>query len=498
MLATLARRPVVVFAKSPPRYAVLRSVSRCFVLDHEQLLYRRHLELGRCPGAGLPQNAVGGGLSGTTLCRYVKRKSSLKAQRKDISYFTLLSDTVTFSYAIDSLNTVSSFITEMFKFEVPSLTVGTLDTLMSLSDELHKTDALIEGIVRKIEKTAADLQERRAVDLSVGGIPSHRYIQQFAWDSAKYPNRRPLKELVAVITGGAVAIEEELKQLTQSFVDKSAALQEVTRRKQGNLLGADLNDVLTEEIMSNVKIVNTEYLRTVFIAIPKSMKENFEDGVYKLGNDLVGYGGPDWQQDPTKLGEPVSFGSHVDRHKVRGSPVVPGSLQLVHSDDDSLLYALTILKGQYEAGYYENDEFQPGTKIDFSEEFAQACREKRYMLREFSWDPSQASKSSMALEQLRVEVDGMKSALMRWCKNHFGDAFVAWMHVKVIRVFVESVLRYGLPVDFTAVLYKVHQGKEQELTNALDKQLAHTDQKDMDVDDMDDEYHDFVLLKFEP
>ena len=28
----------------------------------------------------------------------------------------------------------------------------------------------------------------------------------------------------------------------------------------------------------------------------------------------------------------------------------------------------------------------------------------------------------------------------------------AWMHVKVIRTFVEAVLRYGLPVDYTTVI----------------------------------------------
>ena len=156
---------------------------------------------------------------------------------------------------------------EMFKFEVPSLTVGTLDTLMTLSDELGKTDSIVEGIVRKIEKTAGELAERSSVDLSVGGVPATRYIQQFAWDSAKYPSRRPLKELVTLIAGGAAAVEEELKQLTQSFGDKQIALQEASRRKAGNLLAVDLNDVLTEEIMSKVKTVDTEYLKTVFIAI---------------------------------------------------------------------------------------------------------------------------------------------------------------------------------------------------------------------------------------
>lgn len=390
------------------------------------------------------------------------------------------------------------YAAEMFKFEVPALSVGTLDTLMNLSDEMGKTDQIVEGIVRKIERTAEELSDRKGgIEMSVGGVPATRYIQQFAWDSAKFPSRRPLKELVQLITGGAVAIEEELKQLSQSYADKTAALQEASRRKQGNLISADLNDVLTADIMRKVKILDTEYLKTVFVAVPMGMKEVFEKNVDKLASDLVGYGGPDWTRDSTKLGEPVSFGSHVDRHKVRGSPVVPGSLKKVHSDDDSILYAVTILKGMYQAGHYENNEFQPGTQIDFEEEFNKACKEKRFFVREFTWDPEQASKASMQLEQLKVEVDGMKSALLRWCKNHYGDAFVAWMHIKVIRVFVESVLRYGLPVDFTAVLYKVGKGKESDLISSLDKQLGSSSQDD-EPEEGEEEFHDFVMVKFDP
>jgi V-type H+-transporting ATPase subunit C len=385
---------------------------------------------------------------------------------------------------------------EMFKFEVPSLTVGTLDTLMTLSDDLVKTDGIVESTVRKIERTTAELFNQKSSELTVGGVPAQRYIQQFAWDSAKYPNRRPLKELVAMIAGGAAGIEEELKQLATSFADKQAALQEAKRKSGGNLMKADLNDALDAETMSNVNIIDTEYLRTVFVAIPKQAKENFRSTVESLGNDVVGYGGPDWSKDSSKLGGPISFGNQVDRRKVCGSPVVPGSAQLVKADDESILYAVTILKGEYEAGYYEGNEFHAGSFKDFEPELAKACREKRFVLRDFKWDPSQAAKSAMAREQLQVEVDGMKSALMRWCKTHFGDAFVAWMHIKAIRVFVESVLRYGLPVDFTSVLYKVHSGKDHQLTQKLDKTLGSG--TDDDLDEGAEEYHDFVLLKFEP
>lgn len=209
--------------------------------------------------------------------------------------------------------------------------------------------------------------------------------------------------------------------------------------------------------------------------------------------------GPDWSRDPSKLGEPVQFGSMVDRHKQRGSPVVPGSVQKVSEDHDSILYAVTILRSQYESGYYEGDQFQAGTKVDLEEEFGKACRDKHYIVREFKYDPTQASKSAMALEQLQVEVEGMRSGLMRWCKTHYGEAFVAWMHIKVIRVFVESVLRYGLPVDFTAVLYKVANGKENDLTRALDKSLSSASAlvEEEVMEDEGEEYHDFVLIRFE-
>jgi len=164
-------------------------------------------------------------------------------------------------------------------------------------------------------------------------------------------------------------------------------------------------------------------------------------------------------------------------------------------DEESCLYAVTILKSQYEAGYYEGDEFIAGTTIDFEAKFEDACKERRYVLRPFTFDPNAASTSAMALEQLQVETDSMRSGLTRWSKTHYGEAFVAWMHIKVIRVFVESVLRYGLPVDFTAALIKVTPGRETEVTEALDNALGNSEEEEKELDE--EEYHDFVYMKFE-
>jgi V-type H+-transporting ATPase subunit C len=181
----------------------------------------------------------------------------------------------------------------MFKLEVPSLMVGTLDSLMNLSDELGKTDSLVESVVRKVEKSSAELAGKKfsASELTVGGVPSSRYIQQFAWDYAKYPNRRPLKELVGLISSGVAAIDEELKQLSGSYGDKQASLQDAKRKKGGNLMVADLNDALDEKTVRGLEIHDTEYLKSVFVAVGKGQVEMFQREIYQLGSDLVGYGG---------------------------------------------------------------------------------------------------------------------------------------------------------------------------------------------------------------
>lgn len=36
----------------------------------------------------------------------------------------------------------------------------------------------------------------------------------------------------------------------------------------------------------------------------------------------------------------------------------------------------------------------------------------------------------------------IQGPLVRWLKVNFSEAFIAWIHVKALRVFVESVLRY--------------------------------------------------------
>lgn len=53
--------------------------------------------------------------------------------------------------------------------------------------------------------------------------------------------------------------------------------------------------------------------------------------------------------------------------------------------------------------------------------------------------------SEAELSRVRAEAESKRRALEDWCVTSYGEAFSSWIHVCAVRLFVESILRYGLP-----------------------------------------------------
>lgn len=98
-----------------------------------------------------------------------------------------------------------------FKFDLPELRVGTLDSLMQLSDDLVKTSVTLDGIVGKIRRTIVDVCGSPAGAMQIDNRPVESYLTGFRWDEAKYPSRRSLQEIVAKIQEEMMKLDDELK-----------------------------------------------------------------------------------------------------------------------------------------------------------------------------------------------------------------------------------------------------------------------------------------------
>lgn len=117
---------------------------------------------------------------------------------------------------LQELTTYANDYSHNFRFALPdSFRVGTLDSLMGLSDDLAKVNAAVEGTVNKVRRQLVELQSSLApedrADVWVEGQTPEGYLQRFAWNEAKYPSRRPLKDIVASIMDTVQKLDDDLK-----------------------------------------------------------------------------------------------------------------------------------------------------------------------------------------------------------------------------------------------------------------------------------------------
>lgn len=114
--------------------------------------------------------------------------------------------------------------------------------------------------------------------------------------------------------------------------------------------------------------------------------------------------------------EAVPYGPDNDRWSVKGSPVVPGSLQKRAEDMETNLYTVIVLRR-------------------FVEGFKSAVREDmRGVVRDFVYEPEAKDRALDEAAELERDYDVILMKLFRWCDVHFGEAIMVWIHVKVSRM----------------------------------------------------------------
>ncbi len=102
-----------------------------------------------------------------------------------------------------------------------------------------------------------------------------------------------------------------------------------------------------------------------------------------------------------------------------------------------------------------------------AEAYKNLCRDKRFTVRPFKYDPEEDKFEREKKNELAKKRKTQWSYLLRWCTTTYAEVFSAWIHIKAIRLYVEAVLRYGLPVDFKSMLIEPVKSKDKQLRGVL-------------------------------
>ncbi|KAL1433420.1 hypothetical protein MTO96_012542 [Rhipicephalus appendiculatus] len=304
-----------------------------------------------------------------------------------------------------------------YKFHLPDLKVGTLDQLVGLSDDLGKLDTYVEGVTGKLPATSAMCWTTRGTSWPTtyrpNGLELEAYITRFQWDMAKYPIKQSLRSITDIISKQVGQIDADLKSKSAAYNNLKTQLQSIERKSTGSLLVRSLADLVRKEHF----VLGSEYLTTLLVVVPRIL--------YK-----------DWYSKYEKLSDMV----------------VPYSSQLVYEDNEHGLFTVTLF-------YKVVDEF----KLH--------CRENN----EFVYDENALLAGKNEIAKLESDKKKQYGLLIRWLKVNFSEAFTAWIHVKALRLFVESVLRYGLPVNFQGMLLQPQKKTAKRLREVLNQLYSHLD-----------------------
>ncbi|EOR02820.1 hypothetical protein E3P77_03237 [Wallemia ichthyophaga] len=137
-----------------------------------------------------------------------------------------------------------------------------------------------------------------------------------------------------------------------------------------------------------------------------------------------------------------------------GKMVVPRSSNVITTDSEFALVNVSVFR-------------------KYKQDFSQACRENRFIVREFQFDPSLGQESSKQLQDARDKEKFQYKKFTQLLKVVFSETFQALAHIKFLRLYIESVLRYGLPTDYLYVVIDLDEKSSNKLLPPLIQHFAH-------------------------
>jgi V-type H+-transporting ATPase subunit C len=161
---------------------------------------------------------------------------------------------------------------ENSEFALPTLKVGTLDSLLSLSDELAKVNAAVESTVNKLRRQLYDVAEEDEdiAEITVEGVRPEAYLQNWKWDEAKFPSKRPPKDTVSAIMDTVQKLDDDLKVKATEFTQLKQQLQALLRKSQGSLAVRDVSMIVPDGL-----VVSTENMKTMVSVVPRNSVEDW-------------------------------------------------------------------------------------------------------------------------------------------------------------------------------------------------------------------------------
>jgi len=325
-----------------------------------------------------------------------------------------------------------------------------LDTLFKINDDLIRDEQEIEAFLKSLEKQLSDLTTN-PLQIKFRGalLDPKKAITEFQWDEGKYPNRsKTIADIMHKINEKYTETRKTIKSKTDDYNNSvnELKLKKKSQYEALSLMKQDYRDLVSK---SKMEMKTTDYLCTMLCFVPTGNEKTFEAKYMSLAD---GY-------------------------------VVPYSaLRIDRGEDEKMqLYRVIVMK-------HKKDDF----RNQCQGQLRITCKE--YNEEELLSKPVEEKE----IEKLNNESVQKKHDLERHAESGYSEVFYALLHLKYLRLYVESCLKYTSG-DYYSVMVYVPRDKEHKLVSIMIKTFNDTKEQGWygtkeELKETED-FYPFILIK---
>lgn len=115
-----------------------------------------------------------------------------------------------------------------------------------------------------------------------------------------------------------------------------------------------------------------------------------------------------------------------------------------------------------------------------SDEVAQVAKDKYdVILREYEFDAESIMKGEQEKKKMVSKSSSDKESLKKTCIESFKDIYSTYAHIKVLKVAIDSQMRFGTADDYCIHLIQVNKGRDKKIHDSLINVFAEPSRKDL-------------------
>ena len=221
-------------------------------------------------------------------------------------------------------------------------------------------------------------------------------------------------------------------------------------------------------------------LTTILVVINKKALEKFEEMYPTL---LMQFNEQDFENWQKRTMANIQHKNQNIEDEEQRNEIIQGEFEAEKRTHQRNMKLAGVVPGSHKYLGHEDQEgnqlFRITCMTDMANDYIRQLKKNGFQSQEFVYDGDQYIANKNLEAQLKQELRTCNDKLVTKSFHNFQELFQALVHLKIIRVFIDGVLRYGIPPQFLMGFIKPAKNCDEKIKQNLTIAFQEEHLKDM-------------------